>query len=111
MQKFMGQSVIIAAPVAIERKGEFIHELTEFFKQGYYRCVIDGVQHKFKHVDDIAQLKLKKTYKHTIDILIDSFIVEDQDSLARLQEGIQRSFAMAEQMCKIMVEGQEPLLY
>lgn len=110
-QKFQGHLVTIAAPLAIERKGEFIHELTDLMQKGFYRCIIDGVTHKFNHVDDIANLKLKKTYKHTIDILVDSFTVEDQDSLARLQEAIQRSFGIAQEMCKIMVEGQEPALY
>lgn len=102
-KKFQGQLVTIAAPVVIERKGEFVHELAEFFKQGYYRFVIDGKQYKFQNSDEIAKIKLKKTHKHTIDILIDSFTVEDQDSLARLQEGVNRSFSLAEEMCKIVV--------
>jgi len=110
-RKFQGNMVTIAAPFAIEKKGEFIHELTDLMQRGFNRCVIDGVNHKFKHVDDILNLKLKKTHKHTIDILIDNFTVEDQDSLARLQEGVQRSFSIAQEMCKILVEGQEPLLY
>lgn len=105
-KKFQGQLVTIAAPVVIERKGEFVHELAEFFKQGYYRFVIDGKQYKFSNSDEVAKIKLKKTHKHTIDILIDSFTVEDQDSLARLQEGINRSFALAEEMCKIVVNNE-----
>ena len=104
--KFQGQLVTIASPVVIERKGEFVHELAEFFKQGYYRFVIDGKNYKFKTSDEITQIKLKKTHKHTIDILIDSFTVESVDSLARLQEGIARSFSLAEEMCKIVVDNE-----
>lgn len=110
MQKFHGKQVVIAAPVAVQRKGEFVHELTEWFKQGYYRFIIDGKVYKFKHVDDIAQLKLKKTFKHNIDISLDSFTIEDQDALARLQEAIAKSFSLAEEMCKIVIDGQD-LLY
>ena len=106
MKKFDGKLVTIAAPVAIERKGEFVHELAEFFQQGFYRFVIDGKTYKFKTSDEIAQLKLKKTYKHTIDILIDSFTIDSSDSLARLQEGISRSFSLAEEMCKIVVDNE-----
>ncbi len=109
-QKFHGQMVTILAPYVIERKGEFIHELGELFKQGYYRFVIDGKSYKFQHIDEIAQLKLKKTFKHNIDIAIDSFTIEESDSLARLQEGIGRSFALAEEMCKIIVD-QQSFLY
>lgn len=104
--KFAGTLITIAAPVVIERKGEFVHELAEFFKQGYYRFVIDGKTYKFKDSNEIAQLKLKKTFKHNIDIVIDSFTVEDTDSLARLQEGIARSFGLAEEMCKIVVNNE-----
>ncbi len=110
LKKFRGQQVTIAAPVVIERKGGFVHELAEFFKQGYYRFVIDGKQYKFKNSDEIAKIKLKKTHKHTIDILIDNFTVEDQDTLSRLQEGIQRSFSLAEEMCKILVD-QDVFIY
>lgn len=109
-QKFHGQTVTVVAPYAIEKKGEFIHELQELFVQGYYRFIIDGTLHKFKSADDIVTLKLKKTFKHNIDIAIDSFRIEDQDSLARLQESIQKSFQVAQDMCKIMV-GDESFLY
>lgn len=111
--KFVGQQVTIAAPVVIEKKGEFIHELVDWLKAGYYRCIIDGKQYKFKHVNDIAELKLKKTHKHTIDILLDSFTVEQSeqhDSLARLQEAISKSFSLADETCKIVV-GDESFLY
>ena len=110
IEKFQNQLVTIAAPLAIERKGEFIHELTEFFKQGYYRFIIDGKLYKFQDADEIADLRLKKTHKHTIDIAIDSFTIDPIDSLARLQEGIAKSFALADEMCKIVI-GKESFLY
>jgi len=108
--KFQEQLVMVTAPLVVARKGEFVHELRELFKKGFYRCIIDGKTYKFKHEDEIVQLKLKKTHKHTIDIVIDSFTVDDQDSLARLQEAITRSFSIADEMCKIVVEG-ESFLY
>jgi len=110
IERFQGQLVTIVSPFAIEKKGEFVHELTDLMKKGYYRCIIDGVSHKFKHSDDILKLKLKKTHKHTIDIIIDSFTVEDSDSLSRLQEAIQRSFSLADEMSKIIVDN-ENFLY
>lgn len=109
VEKFKGQQVTIVAPFIIERKGEFVHELAELFKQGYYRFIIDDKQYKFKNVDEMSQLKLKKTHKHNVSIAIDSFTVEEIDSLARLQEGIQRSFSLAEQMCKIIVDNKSYL--
>lgn len=104
IKKFQNRLVIIAAPIAVERKGEFVHELTHLFSQGYYRYMIDGKTYKFQSQDAITQLKLKKTYKHNIDVLLDSFTIEDQDSLARLQESINRSFGLADELCKIIVD-------
>lgn len=106
-KKFKDKQVTIAAPIAYEKKGEFVHELVELMTQGFYRFVIDGQRHKFKHVDDIAALKLKKTFKHTIDVLLDSFTVTNDEELARLQEAVQRSFNLANNTCKIMVDGKE----
>lgn len=105
-KKFQGQQVTIAAPIAFEKKGEFVHELVDLMSKGYYRFVIDGVAHKFKHVDDISRLGLKKTYKHTIEVLLDSFSIEGQDSLARLQEAVSRSFALAHDVAKVIVADQ-----
>src|SRR3972149_3375071 len=58
---FANKMITIAAPLAIEKKGEFANELTRLFGEGFYRFRIDGVNHKFKSSDDIKQLKLSKT--------------------------------------------------
>jgi excinuclease ABC subunit A len=110
VKTFQGEQIMIAAPVVLEKKGEFIHELTAWFQAGLYRVVIDGKQYKFKSEEDIYNLQLKKTQKHTIDIMLDSFTVsddpDDQDGLARLQEAITKSFELADQMCKIVIAEQ-----
>ncbi|CAM6000309.1 unnamed protein product [Sphagnum balticum] len=41
-EQFPQEMVLVAAPIAIERKGEFIHEIEELFKAGYYRFIIDA---------------------------------------------------------------------
>jgi len=102
--RFPEKLITIVAPYAIEKKGEFIHEIIELMKKGFYRLMIDGKMHKFTHEKEVAALKLKKTIKHNIDIVIDSFTIEDQDSLSRLQEAITRSFGLADEMCKILVD-------
>lgn len=107
VKKFIGKQVVIAAPIAYQKKGEFVHELVDLMTQGFYRFVIDGEKYKFKHVDDIASIKLKKTVKHTIDVLLDSFTVSDKEELARLQEAVQRSFNLAQNTCKVVVDGKE----
>ena len=59
----------IFAPVIRERKGEFKDILSSMIQEGFVRARIDG-----KIVDLDQNIKLKKTKKHTIEILIDRLI-------------------------------------
>ncbi len=58
--------LMILAPVARERKGEFVDVFAEMQAQGYVRFRVAGVAYEF---DDLP--KLKKTEKHNIDVVID----------------------------------------
>lgn len=72
--------------------------------------MIDGVMHKIAHVSDIEKLDLKKTYKHTIDVLLDNITIDqDDDCLARVQESVQKSFDFTDGLCKITVDDQTTL--
>ena len=106
LKNFSGKFITVAAPIAREKKGEFSHELVELFKKGYYRFVIDGKKYRFQSENDIKKLKLKKTYKHTIDLLIDAIQVTDQER-SRLQEAVETSFKIASGNCKIIVGSKE----
>lgn len=104
------KTVTIAAPIANQKKGEFKNELTDFLAKGFYRFIIDGALHKISHVSDIEKLDLKKTYKHTIDVLLDSITIDqDDDCLARIQESVQKSFDFTDGLCKITVDDQTTL--
>ena len=58
--------LMILAPVARERKGEFVELFEAMQAQGYVRFRIDGATYE---VDALP--KLKKTEKHNIDVVID----------------------------------------
>lgn len=102
IQSFLGKSVTIVAPVAREKKGEFEKELLELFAQGYYRFVIDGIKYKFSFINDIKNIKLKKTFKHNIDLLVDAIEVA-HDQTSRLHEAVERAFAITGGSCKVIV--------
>ncbi|MFC1841460.1 excinuclease ABC subunit UvrA [Candidatus Dependentiae bacterium] len=108
VNSFAGQLITIAAPIAREKKGEFTTELLELFNSGYYRFIIDGKQYKFQSQEDIKKIKLKKTYKHTIDLLIDAIDVTDKEK-SRLHESVEKSFKLAGGNCKIIVGKKEHL--
>ncbi|MDP2257960.1 MAG: excinuclease ABC subunit UvrA, partial [Polaromonas sp.] len=70
--------LMILAPVARERKGEFENLFAEMQAQGYVRFRVDGTAYEF---DDLP--KLKKTEKHNIDVVIDRIKVRiDKDKAA-----------------------------
>ena len=101
LAKFNQQIVTIAAPIAIEKKGEFKNELTRFFERGYYRFVIDGTDYRFREVGDIANIKLSKNFKHNISVLIDKIDVNPEQS-ARLQEAIEKAFGLNGGLCSVI---------
>lgn len=109
LESFAGKTVMIAAPLAEEKKGTFEKELLELFQKGYYRFVINGEKYRFKSEEEIKELRLKKTFKQDIDILLDSVDIQAQEA-ARLQESIEKSFALTKGLCKI-IAGHESFTY
>jgi excinuclease ABC subunit A len=105
-KKFAGQFVTIVAPVSHQKKGEFVQQLSQLFQAGFYRFIVDGINYKFTSLDDINNLNLKKTYKHTIDLLIDSFEVSS-DERSRVQEAIEKAFKNADGVCKVICGDEE----
>ncbi len=100
-ERYKNRSIVIAAPLVCEKKGEFQQLLTEYFQGGYYRFIIDGKRFRFDSEAAIQDLKLKKTHKHTIDLLIDAVEVVDQE-LSRITEGIEKSFELTSGNVKII---------
>jgi len=109
LKKFHHQTITIAAPIAHEKKGEFAHVLEALFAQGFYRFKIDGVMYRFKSLEEIKALQLKKTFKHTIDLLIDMVEIKTFER-SRVHEAIEKAFAHAQGMCRIIV-GDKDYMY
>lgn len=108
IKQFAGDTILIAAPVAHQKKGEFQHEMVSWFEQGFYRFRIDGVLHRFSSLDEVKNVTLKKTVAHTIDILLDSLTVDREES-SRITEAIERSFSLTKGLAKIIVGDKEHL--
>jgi excinuclease ABC subunit A len=112
VEQYKGQFITIVAPIVRQQKGEFVADLEKLFTAGHYRFVIDGQNHKFKSLDEIAALKLGKTYKHSIDVVIDALDIAEKnfDEKARLHEAIEKSCALAKGLCKV-VAGDKDQVY
>ncbi len=105
-RQFAGDLITIAAPIAMYKKGEFVNELDKLYTAGYYRFMIDGKKHSFKRIEDIYLLKLKRTERHNIDVLIDAVDVTPEEA-SRTQDAVERAFSIASGMCKVIVGDEE----
>ena len=82
--------LMILAPVAREKKGEFIELFAEMQAQGYVRFRVDGAAYEF---DELP--KLKKTEKHNIDVVIDR-LKSRADQAQRLAESFEAALRLAD---------------
>lgn len=110
LTKFKGTTVTIAAPIAVQKKGEFKYELKTHAERGYLRFVIDGKMIRFKDLHEIEQINLPKTYKHSISVILDTLEVTDEDA-ARLQEAIEKAFGLNGGLCSIIDNNKKEMMY
>ncbi len=81
--------IMLLAPLARDRKGEFVEVFAEMQAAGYVRFRVDGESYEF---DELP--KLKKTEKHDIDVVIDRVKVRP-DLTQRLAESFEASLRLA----------------
>ncbi len=82
--------LMILAPLAREKKGEFLEVFADMQAQGYVRFRVDGAVYEFENLP-----KLKKTEKHDIDVVIDRIKVR-ADLKQRLAESFEAALRLAQ---------------
>ena len=96
----------VLAPVVRGRKGEYEKLLQELARKGYPRARIDG------EVRDLAEpIRLPKTYKHTIEVVVDRLVAKP-DIRRRVADSIEQALELAEGIAAIAVitpEGHEDI--
>lgn len=83
-----GTRLTVLAPVIRERKGEHEKILERIKKEGFTRARIDG---EILDLTD-SDIKLEKTFKHTIEIVVDRIIIK-KGVESRLAESVELSLA------------------
>ena len=96
-----GTKIQILAPIARGKKGEFVKELKDIKKQGFVRCRIDGEIIDLSESDDI---KLSKTKKHNIEVVIDRLIVKDSIK-SRLTDSVETATKLSDGLLLLDVIG------
>ncbi|MGI6731854.1 MAG: excinuclease ABC subunit UvrA [Anaerovoracaceae bacterium] len=79
-----GARLTILAPVIRDRKGTHEKILERIRKEGFTRVRVDGEIYLLNE----DEIKLEKTYKHTIEIVVDRIKIKP-DSISRLAESVE----------------------
>lgn len=95
----------VLAPIVSGKKGEHKKLLENMRKEGYIRAVIDGEMYELSE-----DIKLSKTKKHDIDVVIDRIIVK-KGIESRLTDSIEQGLRLSDGVIKIsIIDGEELLL-
>ena len=97
--------VQILAPVIRGKKGEHVKVFEDARKQGYVRVRVDG------EVRDLAEeIKLKKTQKHNIEIVVDRVVIRP-DARGRITDSVETASALSGGLIIADVIGGEPISF
>ena len=97
--------VQILAPVVRGKKGEHVKVFEDARRQGYVRVRVDG-----ENRDLSEELKLQKTKKHNIEIVVDRIAIR-ADVRSRLTDSVETAAALSGGLVIADVIGGEPILF
>ena len=90
-----GTRIHLMAPLVRDRKGEYKKELVDLQKAGFARVRVDG------EMRDLGEdIVLKKTLKHTIDVVVDRLVVK-KGIAARLADSLDTAFRWGGDLVKV----------
>lgn len=81
---------MLLAPIVIDKKGAFEHIPEQYSRAGFARVRVDGIVYA---LDEFPELD--KNYKHTIDVVVDR-LVNNQDSRGRLAQSVEQGLEIAD---------------
>lgn len=102
---FSGTLVEVLAPVIKGRKGEYQSLLARLKKKGFLWVRING---KFRELEE--EIRLEKTKRHWIEVLIDEIFVSQVNS-DRLQEAVKKALEISGEDILILKEGGEEVYF
>jgi excinuclease ABC subunit A len=98
-----GTRVSLLAPVVRERKGTHEKVLETIRKEGFTRVRVDGVINRLGE----DEIKLEKTYKHTIEIVVDRIIIRP-DAESRIAESVETAITHGDGLVIAHIQYQHP---
>src|SRR5271154_6316912 len=99
------ERVMILAPIARGRKGEYKKELEKLARQGFVRARVDGV---LRSLDE--EITLDKRKNHTIEVVVDRLLIKPEIE-KRLEASITTATKLADGLVIVAVVNGEERLY
>ncbi len=100
-----GSRIQILAPIVRDRKGEYRKELQEMRREGFIRARIDG------EITDLTQdIILKKHKRHTIEIVIDRFIIKPGIE-RQIKDAVETALSYSDVVVINLISGNRDILF
>ena len=100
-----GTKIMLMAPVVRNRRGEHVKILENARKQGFVRARIDGELRELSE-----EIKLQKTNKHTIEIVVDRLVMRD-GIRSRAADSLESALKIADGIVCVSVVGGEDMIF
>jgi len=106
MKREEGARLMILAPIAKDKKGEFAHVPEQYRRLGFARARVDGVVYS---LDEYPTLD--KKYKHNIEIVVDR-IAMSEDVRGRVTQSVEQGLDVSGGIIEILdVDAEESQIY
>lgn len=105
-KNYVGEKVMLMAPVVRSRKGHYHELFIQMSKKGYGQARIDG-----DLMDIEYDLKLDRYKTHDIDIVIDRWIIGENASENRMEKSLKTALQMGEGVIGIQKLGSTEIEY
>jgi excinuclease ABC subunit A len=98
--------LMILAPIVLDKKGAFEHIPEQYARAGFARVRVDGIVYA---LDEFPELD--KNYKHTIDVVVDR-LVNNEDSRGRLVQSVEQALEIADgKLTVVNADSKEESMY
>lgn len=97
-----GAKVIVLAPIARGKKGEYVKVFDNLRKSGYLRVRVDGIDYML----DSDTITLDKNIKHDISVVIDRIVIKDNIS-RRLTDSLEAALKLGKGIVIAEINGND----
>ncbi len=100
-----GSRLMLLAPKARNRKGEYRELFENLLKEGFTRVLVDG-----EVMELFEGMKLKKSKRHNIDVIVDRVVVR-ANAQRRLADSVALALRIGEGSCQVQIVGGKTLSF